>query len=270
MRMRRILACLVAAASIGCNTRALRGMGYTVGVDYWLAEMDSSMDPDDGPGVSEGDLGMDTEADIYSFTVSIMKGGRTRRQSERWTVGFWQAKYAGATVPSADLDFGSATFTAAGGKVSTDATFMAYRIAYEEETAGGTGGSAKSSRGESHRGWLGLAFFTFDVDSEQKATGESYSFDKKNIPAITVGYRMETRQGTMTYFASADYMDLAVFKMGGVTGQHLDLSAGIKWTFSPKMFLTTSYRYYEGEYSYSGNKAHFTFQGVTIGGEITF
>ena len=74
-------------------------MGYTVGVDYWLAEMDASMDPDDGPGVSSSDLGMDTEADIYNLSISVMNKRRTRGQSERWTVGFWQAEYAGATVP---------------------------------------------------------------------------------------------------------------------------------------------------------------------------
>lgn len=271
--MKRTLACLVAAASFGCNTRALRGMGYTVGADYWLAELDASMDPAGGPSVSSDDLGMDTETDIYSFTVSVMKKRRTRGQSERWTVGYWQAEYAGAMVPGADLEFGSATFTAAGGKVSTNATFTAYRIVYEEETAGGTGRSGRSSTSESHRGWLGLAFFTFDVTSKQGgATPASYSFDKKNIPAIIIGYSMETRRNNMLYFASAEGMDLGWFKMGGVTGLHFDWSAGIKYAFSQsgKMFLTAAYRHFEGDYSYSGNGAHFIFEGVTLGAEMTF
>jgi len=257
--MKRTLACLVAAASLGCTAGSLKGMGYTVGADYWTAELDASMEPDGGGSVVHGDLGMNTEADVYDLRFAVASRKRGTRQAERWLIGFWYAKYLGAVNPGSDLTFGDAIFSA-GDEVSTDATFMAYRIAYEEATV---------TAGKASTGWLGLVFFTFNVSSTQGgATPEAYTFEKKNIPALTVGYRFEEYRGKVSYYLSGEWMDLGVFKLGGASGQHLATSVGVRWNVSPKVFVAGGYKYFDGEYDYGGNKAHFKFQGLTLGGEV--
>lgn len=259
--MKRTLACLVAVASLGCTARALKGMRYTIGADYWTAGLDASMEPEAGGSVTHDDLGMSTEADVYDLRFSVANPKRGTRQAERWAIGFWQAKYAGATVPDlSGLVFGDASFTDAG-PVSTDATFTAYRLAYEEATVSGNRGNV---------GWLGLAFFTFNVSSTQPATSEEYTFERKNIPALTVGYRFEEYRGKVSYYASGEWMDLGVFKLGGTTGEHLDTSVGIKWNVSQKVFVALGYKYYVGEYNFGGSTSRFSFQGLTVGGEIRF
>ena len=87
---------------------------------------------------------------------------------------------------------------------------------------------------------------------------------------LLLGYQWETMAGSSgtSYYASIDWMDLDVIRLGHTGGNFTDVTAGLKWSLggpNAKSQLLIGYKYFEANLKISGSTLKLGYDGPVVG-----
>lgn len=243
------------AAVAGCKA----GTSFSGSVDFaqWSPTFAGSALKGGGSNFNPlGDGGLDTSDDIWAIDISLgmQAASGSSLKPYQLNLGYWHALYRGAG-PASALKFAGATFDNIN-PVNTSADFKYYKLTFEEPDAKGN-----SAGGSLSSGILGIHYLDFDIIADD---GTNRGVFKDGAPMFVLGYRIEqyTRSG-LIYYIRVEWMDLDSVTLGGVGGEIMDISGGVRWAIrGNRAAICIGYRQLDADLNIDGNKLNLSMDGA--------
>jgi hypothetical protein len=244
--------------AVGCRRGRAGASKYGLEAFYITADMDSVTAglSGDTPVSFLADAGMSSQGDVWGCTIGYSAG------ADIYGGGYTYLGLKGAsTISGGDVDFGGYTFLD-GTDVTSDAAFHMYKIYVANRTA--------TKGGAINQFAFVLEFLDFAVTMQEAAVPANFGSFKHRSPMLLMGYQWETMAGNSgtSYYASIDWMDLDVIRLGHTGGNFTDVTAGLKWSLggaSAKSQLLIGYKYFEANLKISGNTMNLKYDGPVVG-----
>jgi hypothetical protein len=244
------------AALAGC--RAGTSFSGSIDIAQWSPDFASSARKGSSSNFSlVGDGGVDADQDIWAFDLSLgmQAASGSNLKPYQLNIGYWRSVYEGVGLaPVSPITFFGADFDA--DPISTKADFKYYKLTFEEPDAKGN-----SAGGSLSSGILGIHYLDYNISADD---GTNSGVFAGGAPMFVLGYRIEqyTKSG-LIYYIRVEWMDLDSVTLGGVRGDIMDLSGGVRWAIrGDKAAICIGYRQLEADLDIDGNKLKIDMDGA--------